>query len=126
LNLLLDSHALYWILVEPEKLSAAATAATIDPDNTVFVSSINTWELAIKAGLGRLDLPFDEVVPSIHRLGFKELPVTISHSLAVRGLPNHHRDPFDRLLVAQAICEGLVVVTRDPEIARYPVEMLWD
>lgn len=97
-------------------------AAIRDADQ-VYVSAASAWEIAIKASLGRIetDRRIEEVVI---RSGFEELPIRISHAKTVETLPSHHRDPFDRMLVAQASVEGLVLVTRDPLIRRYDVEVL--
>ncbi|MFQ5954314.1 MAG: type II toxin-antitoxin system VapC family toxin [Kiloniellales bacterium] len=83
------------------------------------------WELAVKAGLGRIDLPFADLQSTIEQAGFAELTVTIAHTLRVRDLPQHHRDPFDRLLVAQAVDEALTLVSGDHAIRSYPVQTLW-
>ena len=126
MRLLLDTHALLWALAKPEKLPARAADAITSPRNTVYVSAVNTWELAIKASLGRVRLPFADLPGTIERAGFAELAITIAHSLRVRDLPPHHRDPFDRLLVAQAVDEGLNLVSGDSAIRSYPVQTLWE
>ena len=125
MRLLLDTHALLWALGEPEKLPTRVADAITNPRNAVFVSAVNTWELAIKAGLGRIDLPFADIQGTIEQAGFAELSVTIAHTLRVRDLPQHHRDPFDRLLVAQAVDESLTLVSGDRTIRSYPVQTLW-
>ncbi len=91
----------------------------------VFVSAASGWELAIKAALGQVSADVDEIVRTSLEVGFEELATTLAHARRVRALPPHHRDPFDRMLVAQAIEEGLTVVTRDVAIARYDVPTLW-
>lgn len=123
---LLDTHVLVWYLIDRSRLPATLAASLVDPGHTIYVSAVNTWEAAIKGRLGRLSLPFERLESIIADSGFTPLPVTIAHSLEVRHLPPIHRDPFDRLLIAQARHEGLTLVTRDPVIRRYPVDALWD
>lgn len=123
MNLLLDTHALLWWLVDEPSLSSRAREAIADPDNTVFLSAVVVWEIRIKEAIGKLELPaeFREVLAD---QAFVELPVTIEHAHALAGLPSIHRDPFDRMLVAQARIEGFDVVTRDSSIPRYGVSVL--
>lgn len=125
MNLLLDTHALLWALADPEKLPAAVAEAIVSPRNSVYVSAATTWELAVKAGLGRIEAPLADLERTLDEAGFAELPITIAHSLRVRDLPHHHRDPFDRLLVAQALDEGLTLITSDAVIRSYPVQTFW-
>jgi PIN domain nuclease of toxin-antitoxin system len=120
-RLLLDTHVLLW-WDEGERLDPQARHA-IEAATEVFVSAVSAWEIAIKTALGRLD-PVRTVAEAIEECGFQELPVTVRHAAAVAGLPFHHRDPFDRLLVAQAKVEQLTVVTRDPTFRRYRVRTL--
>lgn len=128
MRLLLDTHALLFWVYEPHRLGAAALRAITNRDNQVFFSVASSWEVAIKVGLGKLDLdgPPSEVIPAeLLRNGFTLLPIDHPHVLAVAELPNHHRDPFDRLLVVQARAESLTLVTLDPKIAAYDVPVLW-
>lgn len=128
MRLLLDTHALLFWVYEPSRLGTAALRALADRDNQVFWSVASSWEVAIKVGLGKLELdgPVSEVIPSeLLRHGFTLLPIDHAHVLAVSELPRHHGDPFDRLLVAQARAEGLTVVTSDGRIAAYDVVTLW-
>jgi PIN domain nuclease of toxin-antitoxin system len=123
-RLLLDTHALLWWLADNRKLGPRARAAIADPRSTIWVSAASAWEIAIKAALGRLDLaePAEVCLPrEIERNHFTPLPVTVGHALAVAGLPSHHSDPFDRILVAQAQLENLTIVTADKAFARYDV-----
>jgi PIN domain nuclease of toxin-antitoxin system len=120
-NLLLDTHVLIW-WDEGRKLSGAARRA-IEAADTVYVSAASAWEVAIKIGLGRLR-PTRTVEQAVEESGFLELPITFRHAERVAGLPAHHRDPFDRLLIAQAELEGLTLVTRDPAFAQYAVERI--
>ena len=119
--LLLDTHALIWALTAPARLRSVVRDALADPSVIVFVSAASTWEIAIKAGLGKLPPPPDDLPGVLGGLGFRELPVTVADSLAVQALPLLHRDPFDRLLVAQARRHGLTLVTADARIAGYDV-----
>jgi PIN domain nuclease of toxin-antitoxin system len=125
LNLLLDTHALLWALADPKKMPSRAREEIANPKNQVYVSAISVWELVIKSALRRVDLPFAGLDHTLEAAGFAELPVTIAHTLGLRGLPWHHRDPFDRLLVAQAREAALTLVTRDPVFRSYPVRILW-
>ena len=118
MNLLLDTHVLIW-WDEGRRLTAGARRAIGDAD-AVFVSAASAWEIAIKVGLGRLR-PARTVEQAATESGFLELPVTFRHAELVTALPPHHRDPFDRLLVAQAEAERLTLVTRDPVFQRYDV-----
>jgi PIN domain nuclease of toxin-antitoxin system len=120
-NLLLDTHVLIW-WDEGRMLTGAARRA-IEEADTVYVSAASAWEVAIKIGLGRLR-PTRTVQEAAEESGFLELPVTFRHAERVAGLPAHHRDPFDRLLIAQADIEGLALVTRDPVFERYEVERI--
>jgi PIN domain nuclease of toxin-antitoxin system len=125
-RLLLDTHVFLWLLAEPERLGDHL-AALEDPAHQLFLSAASSWEIAIKAQLGRLDLPDDpkRYVPDRMRaIGAEPLPIQHSHALAVGGLPPLHRDPFDRLLVAQARDLRLRVVTADPQIGRYDVDTM--
>ena len=125
MRLLLDTHALLWALADPDRLPPALAEAIRSRRNAVHVSAASTWELIIKAGLGRIELPRSELETVIAAAGLAELPVTIAHSVRLRDLPRHHRDPFDRILVAQALEEDLTLVSRDSAIRRYAVRTLW-
>ncbi|MGV0741464.1 type II toxin-antitoxin system VapC family toxin [Mycolicibacterium sp. XJ870] len=117
---LLDTHVLLWWLADAKNLSPAHRATIAEPDNELFVSAITVAEVAIKASLGKLRAPtgLDEVV---REAGFRELPFTAAHAEALRDLPWHHRDPFDRMLVAQAMVEQLDLVSADKRLRDYPV-----
>jgi PIN domain nuclease of toxin-antitoxin system len=124
MRLLIDSHVLLWAAKSPALLSERASAAIGDTGNEVHWSLATAWELAIKQALGKLfiERPVEEAADAL-RLAF--LPISLQHVRATRLLPLHHRDPFDRMLVAQAVIEDLVLVTRDKELGRYPVATLW-
>ncbi len=121
--LLLDTHVLLWWLDDPGLLSPRAREAIQDGRNPVYVSAAVIWEITIKRALGKLDVP-DDLERAIATSQFLPLAVTIPHALAVGKLPHHHRDPFDRMLIAQAIHEDLCLVSRDPHVACYDVRHL--
>jgi PIN domain nuclease of toxin-antitoxin system len=121
MKLLLDTHLLLWAAGEPGRLPAAARALIRDPANELIFSAASLWEIAIKRQLGRNDFRVD---PRLLRRGLRdngylELPVSSEHALAIDSLPPLHKDPFDRILIAQATVEGMVLLTVDPEVARY-------
>lgn len=122
--LLVDTHALLWWRGDHRRLSARAYEAIGDPDVPLFFSAASIWEIAIKRAQGKLDVPVD-LHDTMERRGFIELPVRSRHAVIAGALPAHHRDPFDRMLVAQAQSEGLTVVSGDPRIAAYDVPVLW-
>ena len=125
MRLLLDTHALIWALAQPRRLPARVAASVRDPENSVCLSAASTWEIAIKSTLGKISADVDEIVRAARDAGFDELPISVAHTIRVRQLPLHHRDPFDRVLVAQAIEEGLTVVTHDVAFRAYGAPTLW-
>jgi len=122
-RLLLDTHVFLWWRGEPARLSSQVRSSIASAD-IVFVSAASAWEAAIKISLGRLELP-DTVEAGVLASGFEKLLITFSHAEHVTSLPLHHRDPFDRMLVAQAQAEGLTLVTHDRLLEPYDVEILW-
>ena len=123
-RLLVDTHALLWWLADDRALPTEAREAIADPGNEPLVSAASIWEIAIERALGKLEAP-DELPSAIVDGGLAWLPVTAAHAWQVRDLPPHHRDPFDRLLVAQALVEQLPVITSDPQFAKYGVTTRW-
>lgn len=123
MNLLLDTHALLWWLGDDPSLSPEARAAVAAPGNLVYVSAATAWEISIKRALGKLEAP-DDLGAALAHSSFQALPITLSHATAAGQLPPHHSDPFDRMLVAQARLERLTLVTRDPHIPCYGVDVL--
>jgi PIN domain nuclease of toxin-antitoxin system len=119
-RLLLDTHALLWWLSDDRQLGPNARATIAEPEREVLVSVVSLWEARIKQSLGKLELP-EAFRAAIAEQWFRELPVLGEHTDELLRLPNHHRDPFDRLLVAQARGAGLTLVTADDNIARYDV-----
>ena len=128
MNVLLDSHTLLWFLSDDPRLSVRAKEAIEDSANRSFVSVASCWEIAVKLSLGKLTLgkPFDEVFPGeLERNGIGQVPIEISHLRALMTLPWHHRDPFDRVIIAQARVEAMTLVTRDGHAASYGIDTLW-
>lgn len=124
-GLLLDTHVLLWWLDDDPRLSSAAHRAIVDPGADVFVSAASMWEIAVKASLEKLRV--DEGIPAlVLDEGFDELAVTFDHAWAARLLPMHHRDPVDRLLISQALADGLRLVSADRRLAAYDgIDPLW-
>ena len=120
---LLDTHVVLWALAEPAKLARPARSALEDAQNEVLVSVVSAWEIAIKRALGKLAAP-DDLEAAIRMQGFEPLLLTFHYAAQAGGLPHHHRDPFDRMLIAQAQAEGLILVTRDSNIPLYGVRTL--
>ena len=123
MRLLLDTHVLLWWLANDPSLGEEARESISASDSSVFVSAASAWEISIKQALGKLDAPSD-LVRQIELNRFEPLPIAVSHAYAAGALPRHHDDPFDRVLVAQAMAEGLTFVTRDPRMALYGVGTL--
>ena len=122
MQLLLDTHLLLWAVVEPERLDVALVGMLEDPLNTPVFSVVSLWELVIKRGLDRPDFQLEPPLlrQVLFEAGWRELPVEAHHVLAVGQLPALHRDPFDRLLLAQAQADGLLLITSDRQLAQYP------
>jgi PIN domain nuclease of toxin-antitoxin system len=122
-RLLLDTHTFLWWLSDDPSLAESARQEIADGENEVYVSAATTWEISIKRSLGKLDAPenLDQIVEQER---FLKLPITLYHGEMAGRLPPHHRDPFDRMLIAQAQAEGLTIVTADPHIPRYGVQTL--
>ena len=122
MKLLLDTHLLLWAAGEPDRLSADARALIDAPENELFFSAASLWEIAIKRGLGRDDFQVDTRLLRRGLLdnGYSELPIGSEHAVAIEGLPSIHKDPFDRMLVAQSVVEGITLLTADAYVAQYP------
>lgn len=128
MRLLLDSHILLWAVDQPSHLSAAAAVALQDPTNDLLVSAGSIWEIAIKVGLKKLtlSLPYKQWMnAALTDLGAVVFPITVDYAEVLTTLPDHHRDPFDRLLVAQALVERVPIVSADPAFDPYGVSRLW-
>jgi PIN domain nuclease of toxin-antitoxin system len=127
-NVLLDTHVLLWYYLDDPELSSQARATIQDPANAIFVSAASHWEIAIKVSIKKytLHIPFATFVQeAIFDNGFRQLPVEPQHSSASIGLPFHHRDPFDRFIIAQAIVESMPIISNDSIIDSYPVKPIW-
>lgn len=122
MKLLLDTHLLLWAAGEPDKLPPAALAEIENADNDLTFSAASLWEIAVKRGLGRADFTVDARLlrRGLIDNGYYELPITSEHAIAVEGLPPIHKDPFDRILIAQSIVEGITLLTVDDLVAQYP------
>ncbi len=128
MNFLLDTHTFVWLDNGSSDLSSVARSLIADPANTVFVSLVSIWEIQIKAALGKLALrlPLADIVADQQQTnGIQLLPVTLAHVLEIDTLPHFHKDPFDRLLIAQAQVEQLILITRDANISKYSVNIRW-
>lgn len=122
MKLLLNTHTLIWWLKNDPTLFEGAKKAISNPDNLVFISAASAWEIAIKKSLGKLDAP-DDLETQIEKHNFQLLPITIAHGVAVGKLPWHHKDPFDRIIIAQAICESMTIITRDKKFNSYNISL---
>jgi PIN domain nuclease of toxin-antitoxin system len=118
MRLLLDTLTLLWLLEDNPRLSPSARSLIVSASE-VYVSSATIWEISIKARLGKIRTDPEEVLVLMERAGLRELPVNGRHAVAIRSLPLVHRDPFDRMLVAQAMCESMRLLTADPQLAAY-------
>jgi PIN domain nuclease of toxin-antitoxin system len=128
LKALLDTHAFLWWISDDRSISDRAREVIGDGRNELFFSAASGWEISIKAGLGRLEVPEDLqrfIADQLSRNAIQVLPIYLRHALHIRTLPDHHRDPFDRILVSQAILEEMSLISSDPQISRYPVEVVW-
>ncbi len=123
MRILADSHVLLWWLDEPTRLTIPARAAIADPANAVYFSAASIWEIGLKVGKGKLRIDGD-VVAELQSDGFEPLPITMAHAARSLTLPDTHGDPFDRMLIAQTLADGLVLATRDRLILQYDVPVL--
>lgn len=118
MRILLDTHILLWALIDDPRLSPKARKM-IDTATEIYVSAATFWEMSIRVGLGKLNADLDEIREYCRESGFIELPIAVEHAIAVKDLEHHHRDPFDRLIVATAMTEPMKLLTSDPMVARY-------
>jgi PIN domain nuclease of toxin-antitoxin system len=123
-KLMLDTHAALWWLSADQRFGETAAGQLTDPGSQVLLSAAVVWEVAIKRSLGKLDAPGD-FAPTLLSAGAQPLPVGLDHAAAVADLPRHHRDPFDRILIAQAAIEGAVLVTGDEVFRAYGIPVIW-
>lgn len=129
MRLLLDTHALIWWVLGDPLLSAKASAAIADTDNDVFVSAASAWEISIKHKIGKLPpeavILAGNVAGVVASEGFTELPVTMMHGQIAGALDSHHKDPFDRMLIAQGLAEGLTLISNETQFDAYSIRRLW-
>ena len=128
MRLLLDTHAFLWWIVDDNRLSSKALQLISNGGNEVFFSTVSAWEIVVKTGLGRVELPepVERFLPAqLHANGFQVLPIHLSHALGVGDLPEVHKDPFDRMLVSQAVIERMTIVSGDRQLHGYPVAIEW-
>jgi PIN domain nuclease of toxin-antitoxin system len=128
MRLLLDTHAFLWFFTDDPQLSATAKALIADPTNEILVSPASYWEVAIKVSIGKypLTVPFEEFwTAGINGSGFVILPIALPHAAVLSSLPMHHKDPFDRMIISQAIAEQIPVVTMDTTFNSYAVTRCW-
>ena len=127
MKLLLDTHLLLWVAGEPNRLTPATIALIDTPENQLFFSVVSLWEIIIKSGLGRSDFQLDAKLLRYGLLnnGYTELYITSDHVLAIGRLPLLHKDPFDRMLIAQAKAEDIILLTTDAAVALYPAPISW-
>jgi PIN domain nuclease of toxin-antitoxin system len=123
MRLLLDTHVLLWWMFEHPRLTPDLKSLVADESNTILISSVSAFEITTKQALGKLDAP-DDLEAQVEASGFTALPLTIGHGLAAGRLPLHHRDPFDRLLIAQAHCDDLTLVTANRKLLAYDVRRI--
>jgi len=126
MRLLLDTHILLWAAGEPDQLSSKAKALIEDPENQLYFSAASLWEISIKNKLGRADFKVDLAVLRRNLIdnGFEEITINSAHAIGVDALPNIHKDPFDRMLIAQTAVEGITLMTSDSIVAEYPVALV--
>lgn len=128
MNLLLDSHSFVWMHEEPHKLSWKVALELVNPANQIFLSVASVWELQIKIALGKFSFSntLENVINEEHQTNnLQILSVQLSHVLYLKNLPLHHKDPFDRLLISQAIVENMILVSADADFSKYQVSLLW-
>jgi PIN domain nuclease of toxin-antitoxin system len=129
MKVLLDTHTFLWWVTEDSKLSSKASEIIRDGNNELYLSAASGWEITIKAQLNRIQLPGppEKFISEQLRInGIQSLPILMSHALHVYNLPDHHRDPFDRILIAQSQLEGLPILTADPSFSLYEIGVIWE
>jgi len=128
MRFLLDTHTFLWFILDNPKLSPVAKALIENPENSRILSMASIWEMSIKNSIGKLtfEQPFETFLPyQLHLNRIELLDIKLTHALAILNLPHHHRDPFDRLIIAQSMVENLPVITVDSTFKMYPIEILW-
>jgi PIN domain nuclease of toxin-antitoxin system len=125
---LLDTHTFLWWINDDARLSNRCRAIISSGVNEILFSAVSAWEIAVKASIGRLTIPGDletYTLEQVSRNRFEVLPISLAHALRVSRLPSHHKDPFDRMLIAQALVEKVTILTAEAQIARYPIHVAW-
>lgn len=127
MRVLLDTHSFIWFVTGNDRLSSVARVTMESADNELLLSAASVWELSIKSSLGRIvfPCPLSEYIAQKEKTGFVMLPITWKHATTVEKLNAYHKDPFDRLLIAQALCEGVPIITCDAKIVQYGVNVIW-
>lgn len=124
---IIDTHVLIWHLTDADTLSKIAKKAIQNIDNQIFISIVSLWEIAIKTNIGKLNLNYSlqDIITEVKNIGFEILPIEPQNLYILEQLELHHRDPFDRLIIAQGISEDAIVITKDENFSLYPVQLLW-
>lgn len=128
MKVLLDTHALLWLITDDDRLSETARGIFLDPENILFFSAASLWEISIKQSFGKISLKSGWIQTIHHEMEANAiywLPIEMSHCAEVTELPFHHRDPFDRMLIAQAIVEEMQLLSRDQKLSSYPIKRIW-
>jgi len=128
MRILLDTHAFLWMIFGDERLDESTRSLISHPENEILLSVVTLWEIAIKVSLGKLDLaiPFEKMMEELlNKYAVQVLPISFEALVTVSKLPFHHRDPFDRLLIAQAVMEDIPIISRDGAFSNYPVQIIW-
>lgn len=129
MKVLLDTHAFLWWIADDPSLSVAAREVIADGENDIYLSAVSVWEIAIKARVGRLTVFSEDldlfIEKHVRKSSFLPLPITLAHSAKIHALSNHHRDPFDQMLVAQSLVEGFPIISVDKMIHSYDVDVIW-
>ena len=124
MKFLLDTHALLWWLTDDDQLGGRAREVVADPANDILISMVSLWEIAVKVRVGKLQADIAEIINAVQREGFTVLDIGVAHLVTLAELPMHHRDPFDHLLIAQAMTEDATFMSEDRNAPRYPVRMV--
>ena len=124
MKILLDTHVLIWASEKNSKLKASIIKEIIDGSNDVYYSTASIWEIAIKKNLGKIDIDLEIMIDALEKMNFIELPINVQHILNLNTLPNYHKDPFDRILIAQALVEPMRLYTHDGILSKYAPELI--
>ena len=124
MKFLLDTHALLWWLADDDQLGSRAREVVADPANDIQISIVSLWEIVVQVRVGKLQADIEEIIDAVQREGFTVLDVGMAHLVTLAGLPMHHRDPFDHLLIAQAMTEDATFMSEDRNAIRYPVRLV--